>query len=138
MLRAPAAGLLVALLAAGPAFAGGTITPLRAHLVAGAQHLAGPAFAGDGIAWATASDFDGGYDVSVLRGGQTDAQHVTSYGQAVVETDEAFAASPDAVALAVNGTSCNDPDCRYGGMSVTASTVFAGPYGGPPLFRLLG
>src|SRR3954453_20073147 len=101
MLRCFIAGVLIALVTAGPAAAGGTVRPLDVHLIAYLQHLAGPSFAGDGTAWATQADFGGGYDVSVLRGGTLSTQRLNTYSTGI-ETTEAFAASGEAVALAVN------------------------------------
>lgn len=137
MLRSSIAGIVIALVAAGPAAAGGTLKPLDAHLVAGVQRLAGPSFAGDGIAWATQSDFKGGYDVSVLRGGTLVTQHLDTFSTGV-ETSEAFAASPDTVALAVNARGCDDPTCRAGGTHSIGSTVYAGPIGQPLTYQRCG
>jgi hypothetical protein len=113
---------------AGPAAAGGTLTPTGARLVAGAQQIAGPSFAGDGIAWATPSHLARDYDVRVLRGGALDTQHVTVY-LGGIDTTQAFAASADAVALAVTVRVCGS-DCRSPA-EVYSSDVFAGPVGQP-------
>src|SRR4051812_21118743 len=129
MWRSFIAGVLLALAGAGPAAAGGTLTPLDAELVAGAQHPSRPPFAGTGVAWATQSDFKGGYDVSVLRDGDLVTKHLDTFASGI-ETDESFAASADAAALAVKVTGCDGPDCRSG-TRVASSTVFAGPLGQP-------
>ena len=121
---------------AGPAMAGGTLTPVSGHLVAYVQHLAGPAFAGSGLAWATpAPPGQGGYTVTVDSGGQVTKQHVYAAGGDADSGDDivlsAVAASADMVAFAVSVSRCADESaCKYQQFEPVESSVFAGPLGG--------
>lgn len=122
-------------LGAEPAVAGGTLTRVDAHVVAGFQQVAGPAFAGSGFAWATPSASEGGYDVSVLRDGTLVTRHVAgpgadpnAYGDQVTV---ALAASADAVAFAIDVQRCGDESaCKYQFYEQVRSDSFAGPIGG--------
>ena len=144
-LRRLALALLIALgacgLTAGPAAAVGTLTPVDAHLVAGLHHLAGPSFAGEGVAWATPRWPRFGYKVSVAAGGEVRSRNVFALGgnpDAPEQINEALAASPDEVAFLVNVTRCARPDCRYAIYVPVQSALFAGPLGRPLDFRQCG
>lgn len=141
--------LLAALLVAGAfdvlvapgAMAGGTLTPLTARIPPYLT-IAGPAFAGSAIAWATPTA-DGGFDVTVDHSGSLTSQYVFGTSSGVdtrlgnVVTD--FAASSTHAALAADIVTCHgDSACKYMSYSLIASAVSAGPLGQPLAFMDCG
>src|SRR4051812_8505469 len=123
--------------------AGGTLTPVGVHMVAGIDQVAGPAFAGSGFAWATPAEANDGYVVSVLRDGTLASQHLQARGadaNAGVEwTATALAASADTYAFGVDVQSCHDESgCKYQIFDQVESKLFAGPLGQAPTFTSCG
>lgn len=134
-ITAALAALVATGIAAGPAEAGGTLTPVPGHLVATVQQLAGPAFAGSGLAWATPAP-GGGYTVTVMNAGGVRKQHVFAAGNSGDEIREALSASADQVAFAVSVSRCADESaCKYMQYEQVESSVYAGPIGEPLALR---
>src|SRR5690349_21765853 len=106
--------LAVAMLAAGagPAAAGGTLSPLSAHIQPGVRHVGGPAFAGDAVAYALPNGRDG-FAIRLRDAtGDRQAQKVVANGGGPLgfwDTEyDTLAASPEAVAFADILITCHD------------------------------
>jgi hypothetical protein len=125
---------------AARAEAGGTITPLPDRLQPNLRHVAGPAFAGDAIAYAV-PDARAGFDVKVRSpAGETTSQQVYTGGGGQIDTTQveldALAASAGTVAFAETVSSCHDlSGCKYEQFDRIDTNVFAGPLGGTLEFR---
>lgn len=138
--------LLAALLVAGAfdvliapgATAGGTLTPLTARIPPYLT-IAGPAFSGSAIAWATPGP-RGRFDLTVDRGGSLASQHVDTSASANKLVATEFAASATHAALAVNVQTCSGSYawCKYMNYSLDESEVFAGALGQPLALRDCG
>ena len=142
MLRGLLGAVLLAFVCAAPARAGGTLTPVGGPTVAGWQVVAGPSFAGEGLAWGRPTDFRDSYDLTVLRDGRRTIQHVPGPGPGV-ELHQAFAASADAVAISLDVEACapRPSDCGAKGgpyLESIGSHVFAGRIGQPLDSELCG
>jgi hypothetical protein len=127
-------------LSAGPAAAGGTITPLPDDAQPGLRQVAGPAFAGDAVAYAAPNDRNG-FVVNVQNpDGSVASQHVQALaGGPLGDYDydaEALAASPQRVVFAEALTTCHDETgCKYDDFEALEAGVFAGVPGEPLGFR---
>jgi hypothetical protein len=121
-------------LSAGPAAAGGTITPLPDRLQPAFRHVAGPALAGDATAYAVPNRRDG-FTLHVRNpDGTATSQYLQARGGGPIgvwefETD-ALAASPQRIAFAENLVSCGDESgCKYSFYDAVESQIFTGPVG---------
>jgi hypothetical protein len=128
---------------AAAAQAGGTLTRVGTHMVAGIDHVAGPAFAGSGFAWATPAEKNDGYVVGLLRDGTYSSQHLKAGGSdanaGVERTAIGLAASADTYAFGVDVQSCHDESgCKYQFYDQVESKLFAGPLGQAPTFTACG
>jgi hypothetical protein len=125
---------------AGPAAAGGTISVLPDRVQPGLRHVAGPAFAGESIAYAVPNGRDG-FTLNVRRpDGTVTSQHLDARGGGPIGDwefeDDALAASPERIALAESLVTCHDESgCKYKFYDSIESNVIAGPLGGPFAFR---
>jgi hypothetical protein len=119
---------------AGRAAAGGTITPLPDRLEPGVRHVAGPAFAGDSVAYAVPNGRDG-FSLNVQHpDGTVSSQYLKARGGGRIGywefAENALAASPQRIALAENLVTCGDESgCKYQSYEPIESKIFAGPAG---------
>ena len=125
--------------AAGAAWAGGTITTLPDPVNPIEHRVAGPAFAGEAVAYAV--PVGRAYSVRIQQpGGTTTSQLVPAKGAGPLGEWESvadrLAASPQVVALSHTYVTCGDESgCKYQEYEPIESTVFAGALGGPLDFR---
>lgn len=115
------------------------MTPLAAGAPPYFGNPAGPAFAGDGIVWATQRLGGGGFDVTLDRGGSLETEDVptTARTKRLTNTlDAEIAASSTHTALAVAIDRCTDASgCKYGDYETVEADVFAGPLAQPLTLR---
>jgi hypothetical protein len=126
---------------AEPAAAGGTLTTLPDRVNPIEHQVAGPAFAGEGVAYAVPVGRSG-YSVRIQRpDGTTSSQLVKAKGGGALGQGEAvaddLAASPQVVALSHEYVICGG-ECRYSDWQPIESAVFGGALGGSLGFRGCG